>query len=245
MAVGPQIAPFYTADDKLAADLAQAGRAVSDPVWRMPLWKPYAEAVEADIADLRNDPDGWAQAGSITAALFLQRFAPQRGWMHLDIFGWNPRGRPGWPVGAEVMAARAVYDLFEAPLSMTSDRRTLLARPDLADVRLEGEVRAERYAAATPMRCAVASAVATAAIRAAADDGAGQEDQLLLGEAFDVLETEDGWAWGQARRDGYVGFVRADALADAGPAPTHRIAVLRTFGFSSPDLKSPRSAPTT
>ena len=112
-AVGPQIAPFYTADDKLAADLALAGRAVSDPVWRMPLWKPYAEAVEADIADLRNDPEAWAQAGSITAALFLQRFAPQRGWMHLDIFGWNPRGRPGWPVGAEVMAARAVYDLLK------------------------------------------------------------------------------------------------------------------------------------
>ena len=118
---------------------------------------------------------------------------------------------------------------------MTSDRRTLLARPDLADLRLEGEVRAERYAAVSPMRCRVA----VAAIRAAPDDGAGQEDQLLLGEGFDVLEAKDGWAWGQARRDGYVGFVRADALADAGAAPTHRIAALRTFGFSRPDLKSP------
>ena len=112
-ALGPQIAPFYTADEVLARDLAEAGQRVSDPLWRMPLWKPYAEAVEGDLSDLRNDPEAWAQAGSVTAALFLQRFAPAKGWAHFDIFGWNPKGKPGFPVGADVMAARAVFDILK------------------------------------------------------------------------------------------------------------------------------------
>ncbi len=111
-ALGPQVVPLYTADDGLARDLAAQALAVSDPMWRMPLWKGYVEAVEGDIADLRNDPEAWAQAGSITAALFLQRFAPAHGWAHFDIFAWNPRSRPGWPVGAELQAVRAVYALL-------------------------------------------------------------------------------------------------------------------------------------
>ena len=75
----------------------------------MPLWAPYDEALGSDVADLRNDADAWAQAGSVTAALFLQRFAPRSGsWVHLDIFAWNPRGRPGWPQGAEAQAIRAL-----------------------------------------------------------------------------------------------------------------------------------------
>ncbi len=105
--------PFYTPDDQLAGGLADASRRVSDPMWRMPLWAGYAEAVDSDIAELKNDPDGWAQAGSITAALFLKRFAPERGWAHFDIFAWNPKSRPGWPVGAEVQAVRAIYDLLK------------------------------------------------------------------------------------------------------------------------------------
>jgi leucyl aminopeptidase len=112
-ALGPQVVPFYTADDRLARDVEDAARRVSDPVWRMPLWQGYAEAVEGDISDLRNDPEAWAQAGSVTAALFLQRFAPASGWAHFDIFAWNPKSRPGWPVGAEAQAIRAVYDVLE------------------------------------------------------------------------------------------------------------------------------------
>ena len=112
-ALGPQVIPFYTADDALARRLEAASARVRDPIWRMPLWKGYAEAVEAEIADLKNDPDAWAQAGSVTAALFLQRFAPAQGWAHFDIFAWNPKSRPGWPVGAEVQAIRAVFDDLE------------------------------------------------------------------------------------------------------------------------------------
>ena len=81
----------------------------------MPLWAGYAEALNSDIADLKNDPDAWAQAGSVTAALFLKRFAPETGaWVHLDIFAWNPRSRPGWPMGAEAQSIRALFHLITA-----------------------------------------------------------------------------------------------------------------------------------
>ncbi|HEX2559917.1 leucyl aminopeptidase family protein [Phenylobacterium sp.] len=108
-ALGPQLPPYYTDDEELAGQIEAAAKAVGDPLWRMPLWKPYGEALDSDIADLKNDPDGWAQAGSVTAALFLQRFAPRGPWVHFDIMAWNPRGRPGWPSGGEVQGARALY----------------------------------------------------------------------------------------------------------------------------------------
>jgi len=111
-ALGPQVPPFYTPDDALAAEIAAAAAAEDDPLWRMPLWAPYAEALESDVADLKNDPDGWAQAGSVTAALFLQRFAPAGAWVHLDIFAWNPKARPGAPVGGEAQAIRALFRLL-------------------------------------------------------------------------------------------------------------------------------------
>ncbi|MBW3559527.1 MAG: leucyl aminopeptidase family protein [Proteobacteria bacterium] len=115
VALGPQVIPFYTADDGLAAEIAAASRAVHDPLWRMPLWPGYAEALDSEVAHLSNDGADWAQAGSVTAALFLQRFAPTTGsWVHLDIFAWNTRSRPGWPLGAEAQAVRALYAMLKA-----------------------------------------------------------------------------------------------------------------------------------
>jgi leucyl aminopeptidase len=114
-ALGPEVIPFYTDDDALAAEVSVAADAVFDPLWRMPLWAGYADSLNSDIADLKNDPDAWAQAGSVTAALFLKRFAPETGaWLHLDIFAWNPRGRPGRPVGGEAQAIRALYRVLKA-----------------------------------------------------------------------------------------------------------------------------------
>jgi leucyl aminopeptidase len=113
-ALGPELPPFYTDDDALAADIEAAAKAAADPVWRMPLWAGYEPAIESDIADLRNDPDGWAQAGSVTAALFLRRFAPTGSWAHFDIFAWNPRSRPGWPAGAEAQAIRGLYRMLKS-----------------------------------------------------------------------------------------------------------------------------------
>jgi leucyl aminopeptidase len=113
VAVGPEIAPFYTDDDTLADAIATAAKAAEDPVWRMPLWAPYDSALDSDIADLKNDPDAWAQAGSITAALFLKRFAPAGAWAHFDIFAWNGRNRPGWPSGAEAQAIRGLFRMLK------------------------------------------------------------------------------------------------------------------------------------
>jgi leucyl aminopeptidase len=112
-ALGPQVIPFYTDDDALAAELARASVEAGDPLWRMPLWAGYEEALDSDIADLKNDPDGWAQAGSVTAALFLRRFAPPGAWIHLDIYAWNPRGKPGAPAGAEAQSLRALYAMIK------------------------------------------------------------------------------------------------------------------------------------
>jgi leucyl aminopeptidase len=116
-ALGPQVIPFYTADDALAEQIARAGAAAGDGVWRMPLWAGYEDSIDSDIADLKNDPDAWAQAGSVTAALFLQHFAPKTAWVHLDIFAWNPKARPGFPAGAEAQTIRALFAVIKARYS--------------------------------------------------------------------------------------------------------------------------------
>ncbi len=113
VALGPELPPLYTDDDALAADIVKAGEAVRDPLWRMPLWSGYRGAIDSEIADVRNDSAAWAQGGSITAALFLQRFAPTSGvWAHMDIFAWNPRARPGHPEGGEAQALRACFSML-------------------------------------------------------------------------------------------------------------------------------------
>jgi len=115
IALGPELPPLYTDDEALAADLLAAAAAVRDPLWRMPLWPGYRAAIDSDIADVRNDSAAWAQGGSITAALFLQKFAPTTGaWAHLDVFAWNSRGRPGHPEGGEAQSLRAAYAMLKA-----------------------------------------------------------------------------------------------------------------------------------
>lgn len=114
------------------------------------------------------------------------------------------------------------------------DTRTTLARADLADQRMEGLAPADRYATSRLMVCATPAT----AIRAEASPDAEQWDQLLFGEVFRVLEEKDGFAWGQAARDGYVGYVATAALAEQGAPPTHAVAALRTYAFSRPDIKS-------
>jgi leucyl aminopeptidase len=115
VALGPELPPFYTKDAGLAAEIEEASRAEADPLWRLPLWPGYRDAIDSDIADVRNDGADWAQAGSVVAALFLQRFAPESGsWAHFDIFAWNPRSRAGWPVGAEAQAIRGLFAVLKS-----------------------------------------------------------------------------------------------------------------------------------
>ena len=112
-ALGPEVVPFYTHDDALAADLAASGTAVSDPMWRMPLWPPYMSMLDSKVADI-NNAGSTPFAGSITAALFLSRFVPPEiRWIHADIYGWNPTAKPARPEGGEAQAIRALFTMFE------------------------------------------------------------------------------------------------------------------------------------
>ncbi|TRW98851.1 leucyl aminopeptidase family protein [Paracoccus sp. M683] len=108
VALGPDIPPFYCDDDATATALQSAAMAVADPLWRMPFWDPYEPLIEPDIADLDNAPGG-GMAGSITAALFLRRFAEGAGrYVHLDIYGWAPKPAPGRTKGGTGQGARAL-----------------------------------------------------------------------------------------------------------------------------------------
>jgi len=114
------------------------------------------------------------------------------------------------------------------------DPRLTPARPDLAAERLRGRVVAPRYVA--PRRKVTATPVAP--MVGAPDGDAPVVSQLLLGEAFDVYDSADGWCWGQAVRDGYVGYVPAACLDALGPAPTHRVTAPQAPVFAAPDIKS-------
>lgn len=107
VAVGPDLAPFYTTDDAMARALPQAASEVADPVWQMPFHDPYETMIEPQIADLDNAPSG-GFAGSITAALFLRRFVTDTPYTHFDIYGWNPAAAPARPKGGAGMGARAL-----------------------------------------------------------------------------------------------------------------------------------------
>ncbi|MGJ5202359.1 leucyl aminopeptidase family protein [Bradyrhizobium sp. HKCCYLR20261] len=112
VALGPELPPFYTNDEALAADVARCAATENDPLWRMPLWAPYDSWLDSKVATIINAPSG-GFAGSITCALFLQRFVePTTTWLHLDIFAWTPSAKPGRPEGGECQAARALYKLL-------------------------------------------------------------------------------------------------------------------------------------
>jgi leucyl aminopeptidase len=112
VALGPDLPPFYTPDETLAADVARHAKNENDPLWRLPLWQPYDSWLDSKTATLTNAPSG-TFAGSITCALFLQRFVEHaRSWLHLDIYAWTPSAKPARPEGGECQGARALYKLL-------------------------------------------------------------------------------------------------------------------------------------
>jgi len=115
------------------------------------------------------------------------------------------------------------------------DRRLNAFRPDLADERLRGAVDAARFVAGKAGRIAVP----VADLRRAPRPDAGLDTQLLCGEAVRVFDDGEGWAWVQAVRDGYVGYVAASAIVSDGPTPTHVVCLPRTFIYPGPDMKLP------
>ncbi len=112
VALGPDLPAFFTNDDALAEHFMRTGDAENDPVWRLPLWRPYDAMLESKVADTNNVSTG-GQGGAITAALFLRKFVGRaKSWLHLDLFAWTPSAKPGRPEGGECMTARALYALL-------------------------------------------------------------------------------------------------------------------------------------
>ena len=113
VAMGPDVAPFFTRSNDLARSIEKAGRDEADPVWRLPLHMPYHRMLKSDVADT-NNIGGGGQAGAITAALFLDRFVEKaKQHVHFDIYGWCPEARPHCPKGGEAQAIRALFAMID------------------------------------------------------------------------------------------------------------------------------------
>ena len=112
IALGPDLPALFANDDALADAWIAAGIQRRDPVWRMPLWRPYLRYLTSHVADLANA--GSRMAGAVTAALYLERFVPAgQSWAHLDVYAWNDSDRPGRPAGGEALALRSAFELLK------------------------------------------------------------------------------------------------------------------------------------
>jgi leucyl aminopeptidase len=112
VALGPELPALFCNRDDVADALLAASRDVRDPLWRMPLWRPYLTMLESHVADLANSGSS-RHAGSITAALYLERFVPDAvAWAHLDVYSWNDSERPGHPRGGEAQGLRAYFEFL-------------------------------------------------------------------------------------------------------------------------------------
>ena len=113
VALGVEVPAFFTNDAGVAQDLIGASARVHDPVWQLPLYRPYRRLLNSDIADISNC-SSTGYAGAITAALFLAEFVPDTiPWLHFDVMSWNPRNRAGRPKGGEAMGLRAVVEFLK------------------------------------------------------------------------------------------------------------------------------------
>ena len=112
VALGPDVPAFFTDDDRLTDELMHAAKVENDPLWRLPLWRPYESMLESKIADINNV--GGSQGGAITAALFMRRFVSAESWVHFDLFAWTAVAKSGRPEGGECQVARALYSLLAA-----------------------------------------------------------------------------------------------------------------------------------
>jgi leucyl aminopeptidase len=113
VALGPDLPPFYTADDELGSAISTTSMELFDPLWQMPLWDPYQKMLSSKVADVNHISTG-GFAGSITAALFLSRFVENaKSWAHFDIYGWTPTAKPWMPVGGEAQGIRTLFEVIK------------------------------------------------------------------------------------------------------------------------------------
>jgi leucyl aminopeptidase len=108
VALGPELPALFGNDDQIVQELARAAAAEHDPLWPMPLWAGYDDELASKIADLNNVASS-TFAGAIFGALFLKRFVTESPWLHIDLYAWNSKDRPGRSVGGEAHALRGVY----------------------------------------------------------------------------------------------------------------------------------------
>jgi leucyl aminopeptidase len=112
IALGPDLPALFSNRDDIAEALLAAGRATQDPLWRMPLWRPYLAMLDSHIADIANSGAS-RHAGAVTAALYLERFVPESiAWTHLDVYSWNDTDKPGRPRGGDAQGLRAHFEFL-------------------------------------------------------------------------------------------------------------------------------------
>ena len=117
IALGPDLPALFCNDEPLAADYLAAATKTCDPLWRMPLWRPYLSYLTSSIADIANS-GGSRMAGSVTAALYLERFVSnEQRWAHVDVYSWSDSARPGRPAGGEAQGLRAAFALLKSRYS--------------------------------------------------------------------------------------------------------------------------------
>lgn len=113
IALGPDLPAMYANQDDIAAQWLESGLVQRDPVWRMPLWRPYLRYLTSHVADIANSGAS-RMGGSITAALYLERFVPEsQPWAHLDVYAWNDNDRPGRPCGGEAQGLRSAWAMLK------------------------------------------------------------------------------------------------------------------------------------
>jgi leucyl aminopeptidase len=114
VALGPDLPALFCNDDVMSDTILKAGIVAHDPLWRLPLWAGYDNWLDSNVADM-NTVSSKPFAGSIVAALFLQRFVPEKiSWAHIDVYAWNDQFRPGRPEGGEAQSVRALFAAVEA-----------------------------------------------------------------------------------------------------------------------------------
>ncbi len=112
-ALGTELPALYSNREDVARDIARTSMATHDPMWQLPLWQGYAKHVNSQIADVTNTPN-YGFAGSITAALFLERFvSASTPWVHIDSYAWNNENAPGRPQGGEALGLRALFTYLQ------------------------------------------------------------------------------------------------------------------------------------
>jgi len=108
VALGPELPALFGNEERVVQELARAAAAEHDPLWPMPLWAGYEDELASKVADLNNVASS-TFAGAIFGGLFLKRFVTESPWVHIDLYAWNSKDRPGRGVGGEAQALRGVY----------------------------------------------------------------------------------------------------------------------------------------